>query len=165
MKKRSQVLFLLLFLYSFAVKAETQVSPLCPTLDLNATTRHYHEQMANLLFTEPEYEDQLASVGIFSPVSLGDLRLLKTETDSAVCQKLNERTELPNRYRYDRELKRYVLERYVVFYELRSQYVVFHQSYSPGSSVEGKIGPPTTGWVSVRVYDKKNLNFIGGITF
>ena len=165
MKKASQVLFAMLFLYSFAAKAETQASPLCPTLDLNTTTLHYHEHMISLIFTETEYADRFSSLGIVTPVSFDELRLLKTETDSAVCQKLNERTELPNRYRYDRELKRYALERYVTFYELRDQYVVFYQPYSPGSSVEGVIGSPPAGWITIRVYDKKNLNFIGGVMF
>ena len=165
MKKLSKVLFVTLILFAFAAKAETQASPLCPTLDLNATTLHYHEHMINLLFTESEYEDRFSSIGIITPVSFDELRLLKTETDSAVCQKLNERTVLPNRYRYDRELKRYVLERYVTFYELRGQYVAFYQAYSPGSNIEGKIGGPAAGWITVRAYDKKNLNFIGGVMF
>ena len=165
MKKVSQVLFAMLFLYSFAAKAETQASPLCPTLDLNTTTLHYHEYMINILFTGPEYKDRFSHIGIITPVSFDELRLLETETDSAVCQKLNERLELPGRYKYDRELKRYVTELYVTYYELRGQYLVFQQPYSAGSNVEGVIGPIDSGWIIVRAYDKKNLNFVGGVTF
>ena len=165
MKKISQVLFVILFLYSFATKAETQVSPLCPILDLNATTEYYLEKSISRLFSNSEYEDQLIDVGIFKPVSLNDLRLLKTETDSAVCQKLNERTELPGRYRYDRELDLYVPEVYVLYYELRGQYIVFRQGYSPDSGEQGVIGPPASGWVFINVYEKTNLNYLGRVAF
>lgn len=121
--------------------------------------------MISLIFTETEYADRFSSLGIVTPVSFDELRLLKTETDSAVCQKLNERTVLPSRYIYDREFNRYVLGRYVIFYELRGQYVVFYQAYSPGSNIEGEVGAPSPGWITVRLYDKTNLNLIGSIMF
>ncbi|MEM7054748.1 MAG: hypothetical protein AAF446_09395, partial [Pseudomonadota bacterium] len=54
---------------------------------------------------------------------------------------------------------------FAIFYEIQDRYVVFIQSYNPGSDVEGRIGAPETGWRFATVYDKKNLNFLGRIAF
>ena len=158
--------YALILMLSFSIKAETDISPLCPILDLNATTQFYFEKSIDRLFSKHEYQDDLINKVIHEPASFNDLRLLKTETDSAVCQKLNERFDsLSARYRYDRELGRYMPEVFAVFYEVQNKYIVFIQSYNPGSDIEGHIGAPGTGWRFANIYDKKNLNFIGRIDF
>lgn len=167
MLKSFQFLLALFMLQSFSVKAETDVSPFCPTLEsLNATTRFYYDKVITDVAADARYKDQFLSVGINAPFPFDDLRLLETITDSAVCQKLNERfADLDLEFVYDRELHQYAPAYFVVYYELQDRYIVFRQPYSAGSDREDVVGPPTLGWTVASIYDKKNLNFLGNITF
>lgn len=140
----------------------------CPDLkDINPTTLHYHEKNFSNLFFSEEYRDNFASLGISLPIDSSEIRLLTTENDSAVCQKFDERLSdmETSVFIYDLELNKYSPVMYRLYYQLRDKYIVFTAPYSSGSEVEGRIGPPSMGWIDARFYETKNLNFVGAISF
>lgn len=167
MPKPFKILLALIILQSFSANAETDASPFCPTLEgLNATTRFYYDKVIADVAADARYKDQFLNVGINAPFPIDGLRILETIKDSAVCQKLNERfADLDLEFIYDRELHRYTPAYFAVYYELQNRYIVFRQPYSAGSDREDVVGPPTLGWTVASIYDKKNLNFLGSITF
>lgn len=69
--------FALILMLSVSIKAEADISQLCPILDLNATTQFYFEKSIDRLFSRHEYQDGLINNGIHKPASFNDLRLLK----------------------------------------------------------------------------------------
>ena len=154
--------FVVLALLAQTAQSETRASPFCPdTEEFNRTVQHSSKELMEMIFTDSTDSDHFSDLGFAKPLASGDLRLLQTETDSAVCQKLNERFDnLDSMLVYDRELRRYMPARYVLYYEIQDRYVAFEKPYSPGEA-DGTIGLSSLGWTGVRVYDKKNLNLIG----
>ena len=89
--------------------------------------------------------DDFYHLGIVKPFPYEELRLLKTETDSAVCQKLNEKfDDLDSRLIYDRELRRHMPAFFSLYYEIQGRYVAFKLIYSAGEA-DGSIGLSSTG--------------------
>lgn len=118
------------------------------------------------LLSEQQYTSDLASAGFVMPLHVEDFRLLITEEDSAVCQKLNEiYGDFSSSDVFDREAGEYVPSMFGVYYEVQDKYVVIWQPYNPGSDMAGKIGAPGTGWRFAIVYDKDNLTYLGRIGF
>lgn len=159
--------FVLLFMFIIlTAKADDYVSPLCPVFnELNAATKFHYKRAIDHLITSADYSENLSNLGISIPVAFDDLRILETETDSAVCQKFNERfSKLNVDYIYDHEMNKYVTSWFVIYYEVDDRYLVVRHPYSPGSS-SGETGPPVMADVPLYVFDKKNLNYIGLLSF
>lgn len=166
----SKLIYILFFMLAFEpvhTEASDDASVRCPAIEeLNKTTRFYLAKAMTRLVSEQQYAGDLDSVGFVTPLHVEDFRLLMTEEDSAVCQKLNEMygdfrtTEV-----FDRESGEYVPSMFGLYYEVQDKYVVLWQPYNPGSDVVGKIGAPGTGWRSAIVYDKDNLTYLGRIGF
>ena len=162
MKKIIISIFTMLSLFPVSAQLETHVSSHCPsTVEFNRTTQHASKSVIELAISHESYTEEFLTLGITTPLAYDDLRLLQTETDSAVCQKLNERfDDLDSRFIYDRELRKYMPNLFVLYFEIQGRYIVISQYYSPGEA-DGSIGFPTMGYMFVSTYDKKNLNFIG----
>ena len=165
MKKLIFKTVLLITLIPISVHPETWISPHCPsTVELNRTTEYAFKSTIEIAISHESYTDNFIELGITKPLAYDDLRLLQTETDSAVCQKLNERFEnLDSRFVYDRELRKYMPALFVLYFEIQGRYIVIRKNYSPGEA-DGSIGLPTMGITLVSAYDKSNLNFIGSTT-
>lgn len=153
---------------SLAIYAQEITSTECPKLDaLNPTTRHWYEKAFGRLVAEPEYAEKLGNLGVELPIQAADLRLLKTPTDSAVCQKLNELLDERSDSEalvFDRYHGEYRPAMFGLYYQIKDRYIVTWQSYEAGSNVPGDIGPPNMGWNWAIVYDL-NLNVIGSVPF
>lgn len=165
MKKILKFAFIVLVLLPMAAQSETYASPSCPGIEeLNRTAQKYSKMQMNMMFSYSAAVDGFSELGITEPFKYEDLRMLQTETDSAVCQKLNEKfDDLDSEFIYDRELRRYMPSWFVLYYEIQDRYVVFKMAYSPGEA-NGEIGFPSTGFTLVSGYDKKNLNFLGSFS-
>ena len=161
------ILFVILAFEPVHIEASDDAGARCPTIeDLNKTTRFYLAKAMTRLVSEHQYARELDSVGFVTPIHVEDFRMLMTEEDSAVCQKLNEMYgDFRNTEVFDRESGQYVPSMFGVYYEVQDKYVVIWQPYNPGSDETGKIGPPGTGWRFAIVYDKNNLTYIGRIGF
>lgn len=157
--------FMVVALLPQTAQSETHASPFCPDPEeFNRTVQHSSKEVIDIIFSDSAYTDPFFDLGFSKPLASGELRMLQTETDSAVCQKLNERfDDLDSRLVYDRELRRYMPAWFVLYYEIQDRYVVFKNPYSPGEA-DGTIGLSSLGWTAVSVYDKKNLNLLGSFT-
>ena len=155
-------LFISLFLFIFlSANADDYVSPFCPVFkELNTATKFHYKRAIDNLITSADYSENLSHLGISIPVAFDDLRILETETDSAVCQKFNERfSKLNVDYIYDHEMNKYVTSWFVIYYEVNDRYLVVRHPYSPGSS-SGETGPPVMADVPLYVFDKKILTIL-----
>jgi len=161
------ILFVILAFEPVHIEASDDAGVRCPAIEeLNKTTRFYLAKAMTRLVSEHQYARELDSVGFVTPIHVEDFRMLMTEEDSAVCQKLNEMYgDFRNTEVFDRESGQYVPSMFGVYYEVQDKYVVIWQPYNPGSDETGKIGPPGTGWRFAIVYDKNNLTYIGRIGF
>lgn len=160
-------MIVVLALISSGIEAGEDSSVDCPKIeDLNQTTRFYLGKAMARLVSEQQYASELNSAGFVTPLHVGDFRLLTTEEDSAVCQKLNEiYGDFYSSDVFDRETGEYVPSMFGVYYDVQDKYVVVWQPYNPGSDMAGKIGPPGAGWRFAIVYEKDNLTYLGRIGF
>ena len=167
MKKLSKAIFLILFFISHPIKSEDYAEPDCPSIDdLNATTLFYYELSVNNLLTDEYFSEKISDLGVDPYIDFNEFNLLKTESDSAVCQKLNELfSELEvTTLVYDNERNRYISRWFVMYYETDNRYIVIRHPYNPGDST-GDLAFPVMADSTMFSFDKKNLNFIGMLSF
>ena len=153
-----------LTLFPIVVQSESYASPFCPSTEgFNRATQHHSKLILDIAISYESYADDFGEIGITTPLEYKDLRLLETEIDSAVCQKLNEKyDDLDLNLIYDRELRLYKPAYFMLYYEVQDRYLAFKMNYNAGEA-DGSIGLGTMGWISIDVYDKQNLNFIGSL--
>ena len=163
--KKLIVQFLALFAASPALaQSENYASPYCPSMDgFNYPTQHLSKQLLNMAVTHESYTEAFAALGVMTPLAYEDMRLLQTEDDSAVCQKLNERfDDLDLKMVYDHEFGRYMPAYFMLYYEIQGKYVAFKMTYeTPHPDALVWLG--STAPMLIKSYDKKNLNLIGTI--
>ena len=126
MKKISKSIFLVLFFLSHPIKSENYAKSICPSIDdLNATTLFYYELSVNNLLTDEYYSEKISDLGIDPSIEFNEFNLLQTESDSAVCQKLNELfSELEvTTLVYDNERNRYISPWFVMYYETDNRHI------------------------------------------
>ena len=167
MKKLSKAIFLILFFISHPIKSENYAKSICPSIDdLNATTLFYYELSVNNLLTDEYYSEKISDLGIDPSIDFNEFSLLQTESDSAVCQKLNELfSELEvTTLVYDNERNRYISPWFVMYYETDNRHIAIRHPYNPGDST-GELAAPVMANTTLFAFDKKNLNFIGMLSF
>lgn len=168
-----RMLLALLISISYSVNADEHASPLCPSLsELNNATQYFYDNSINLIVSDNYYHKELQQLGLKVPVVWSEARILKTEFDSAVCQRLNDlflsfhsSSELSKAMIYDNENLKYVPLWFYIYYELNDKYLAIRHAYSRGTNNDAQLNLPTQAAVSLFVFDKKNLNFIGDSAF
>lgn len=142
-------------------------SAACPSpVELNQTTKYYFSQTADRFFFDDSYAERRVAAGLESAYSRDDIELLNTRRDSAVCQKLNERfARLKHSFVLDQERGEDVPWFYAIYFRAGRNYVSLMGPYSPGESTANRIGPPAGGYITATVYERKNLEEIGSVSF
>ena len=155
-----------LFFLNYPIKPEDYAKSDCPSVDdLNSTTLFYYELSVNNLLTDEYYSEKISNLGVDPSIDFNEFNILKTESDSAVCQKLNELfSELGVTQVYDNEWNRYVARWFAMYYETDNRYIVIQHPYNPGDST-GDLAFPVMADSAMFSFDKENLNFIGMLSF
>ena len=145
-------------------QSENHASPYCPSMDeFNYTTQYHSKSVLNIAVSDERYTEAFAVLGVITPLAYEDMRLLQTEDDSAVCQKLNERfDDLDVNFVYDHEFYRYMPKYFMLYYEIQGTYVAFRMTYE-SRHPDALFFLGSTEHMLIKAFDKKNLNLIDTI--
>ena len=161
-----KVIVIFLVFSSQALMSQEYAKPTCPKLeDLNATTSFYYELTVREFFADEYNSEILKKLNIDANSDFSEAKILESQIDSAVCQKLNEYfLEFEASQVFDNELNKYVASRFEIYYEINNRYIAIQHPYNPGSK-SSNLTFPVMANTTVFIFDKKNLNFIDMISF